>query len=68
MDPRHPVHIGNIPNLIYKHLIDLHYSALFPSTPCTWATSNLIYKTLMEKHLGTPTSEDFNSCDLGGSK
>ena len=32
---------------------------------------NLVYQTLIKKHVGTPTWEDVNSsvgCDLGGSK
>ena len=35
-----------------------------------YATSNLIHKTLMKKHIGTPTWEDSISvgCDLRGSK
>ena len=35
MVPCHPVHIGNIPKLIYKNVIYLQGSALFPATPCT---------------------------------
>ena len=59
------------PKLIYKNVIYLEGSALFPTTPCAWATSNLNHKTLMKKHVGTPTRENFHSsagCDLGGCK
>ena len=51
-----------------------HLSAWFLCIPCTLATSNLIYITLTENHVGAPNTiwEDFNStsvgCDLGSSK
>ena len=78
--PCHPVHIGNIPNLIYQTLTtkhvrapiwedlsstrvgcDLrdfkcespHLCAWFLCIPCAYATSNLIYITHTEKHVGT---------------
>ena len=96
--PCHPVHIGNIPNLIYKTLMKKHvgtttWEDFNSSVGCDLGGSkcespppvclvpchpvhignipNLIYKTLMKKHVGTTTWEDFNSsvgCDLGGSK
>ena len=51
-----------------------HLSAWFLCIPCTLATSNLIYITLTENHVGAPNTiwEDLKfyqkGCDLGGSK
>ena len=51
-----------------------HLSAWFLCIPCALATSNLIYITLTENHVGAPNTiwEDLTStrigCDLGGSK